>query len=341
MDNEVLGHALMNVSLHDKDTGWAVQRSGDFVNEYACKNAAGENTIGTLENLNHLLGSFPCLFLYGQGRFEVQRPHPVSYEAHARWCLRYEDRCFRHDLHFIFQAFGVLQKREMCGAASLQISKRTFLWYESAIRNLKPEDLVAAGVEEQAKKPYSHPVIKSLRENLRSVRAKVMGTDESRIQIRSRIWGMCLKKNPPSIWLTINPSDTQDPIAQVLMGKNINLDRFASYDLQPSAAAVASDPFASAQFFHLVINAVLESLLGIKGYAHNKHIQREKGIFGFVDAYIGTVEAQGRGTLHLHMILWLQGSVTSSQMKDLLLQEEFRDVTIRTCRFNFIYFYLY
>jgi len=53
-------------------------------------------------------------------------------------------------------------------------------------------------------------------------------------------------------------------------------------------------------------------------------IHREVGIFGKVEGYIGTVEAQGCGTLHLHIILWLCGSPTSKEMKDLLATESFR-----------------
>jgi hypothetical protein len=75
--------------------------------------------------------------------------------------------------------FGVLQKRQVCAAAVLQISKDTFRRNKSAIQNLKPADLAAAGMEEQAGWPYSHLVICSLRRHLCSIRAKVMGTDES------------------------------------------------------------------------------------------------------------------------------------------------------------------
>lgn len=43
-----------------------------------------------------------------------------------------------------------------------------------------------------------------------------------------------------------------------------------------------------------------------------------------MDAYIGTVETQGRGTLHLHAVLWLKGSMTSKKMKDRLQTTEFK-----------------
>ncbi len=151
-----------------------------------------------------------------------------------------------------------------------------------------------------------------------------MGTDESRIKIRSLIWGMCIKKNPPLIWLTINPADTQDPVALVLCGENINLDNFCALDHRPADVMISSDPYASASFFHLIINDLLDSLFGIQGFKHNNTIERQTGILGDVAAYIGTVEAQGRGTLHLHMLIWLVGSGTVREMKDRLLTEDFR-----------------
>lgn len=324
-ENELLSHALKNVSHVDKTEGWAVKRSSDFVNEYPRFNDSGVCCEGSGENPNHLLGSFPCLFPYGLGGFEVERPSSVSYESHARWALRYEDRRFRLDHHFVFQIFGVLQKREVCAAASLQIARHTFLRNEQRIRTLRTSDFETASAEEKAHKTFSNPIIRSLRRSISSVRAKVMGTDESRIKIRSQIWGTCIKKNPPSIWLTINPADTQDPIAQVLCGEEFDLDNFMALDQRPSDVAIASDPYGAASFFHHTVNAVLRSLLGIHGYEHNKPIVREKGILGEISAYVGSVEAQGRGTLHLHMLLWLSGSVPAEKIKDCLLTTEFRD----------------
>ena len=324
LENEILAHALANVSRSDRAEGWAVKRSSDPVNEYPRKTAEGTLSAGTPDDPNHLLGCFPCLFPYGLGGFEVDRPKKVSYDAHCRWALQYSDKRFREDHLFMFQVFGVLQKRQMCAAAALQISRQSFLRYERALRTLTPSDFETAGAEERDHKPLTNPTIRSLRHTLSTVRAKVMGTDESRIKIRSLIWGMCMMKNPPSIWLTINPADTQDPIAQVLCGQDINLDRFSKSDERPSDVAITSDPYASASFFHLMVNAILETLLGIKGYKHGRPIQREKGILGTIEAYIGTVEAQGRGTLHLHMVLWLRGGMPADKMKECLLTEEFR-----------------
>lgn len=72
---------------------------------------------------------------------------------------------------------------------------------------------------------------------------------------------MYIKKGPPSIWLTINPADMQDPITQVLCGQDLDLDNFNALDHELSNSSVMSDPYASATFFHLTIRALLVELL--------------------------------------------------------------------------------
>jgi hypothetical protein len=49
------------------------------------------------------------------------------------------------------------------------------------------------------------------------------------------------------------------------------------------------------------------------------------GILGRISAYFGVVEAQGRGTLHVHMLLWLEDAPNSNDMHKFLKTDEFRD----------------
>ena len=41
-----------------------------------------------------------------------------------------------------------------------------------------------------------------------------------------------------------------------------------------------------------------------------------RGIYGSIPAYYGTVEQQGRLTLHLHMLIWLKGNLTPQEMRN-------------------------
>ena len=51
----------------------------------------------------------------------------------------------------------------------------------------------------------------------------------------------------------------------------------------------------------------------------------EKGLLGPIKAYFGTVENQGRGSLHLHMLMWLDHELTPAQLKESVQNEEFRN----------------
>ena len=73
--------------------------------------------------------------------------------------------------------------------------------------------------------------------------------------------------NPPSIWLTVNPNDLHDPVAQVFIGEEINLDdsdRRTGPSKQQRAERIAADPYGSAKFFHYIIRLLIEEVLGVK-----------------------------------------------------------------------------
>jgi len=130
----------------------------------------------------------------------------------------------------------------------------------------------------------------------------------------------------PTIWITINPADIHDPIAQVFAGETIDLDHFNNLlgpDSQWWAEKIASNPYAAAHFFDFIIRAMLETLMGI--CIHGSQVTSELGILGRVTAYFGVVEAQGRGTLHLHMLMWLAGTPDSEAMEAALQTESFHE----------------
>ena len=325
---EIMAHALVNSTTETISGDYSIKRGSAFVNEYARTDpVTGLRNDGGPSNPNHLLGSFPTLFPYGKGGFETSRPINVPYETHAKWSMLYADRRFRKDLQFPFQIFGVCQKREVCRSSVLQMKRPQFTRQINLISTLKPQDLVKASQEETRKVRFSNPAVQALRDQLGAVRTRVKGTDEARLHVRSKIWGTNLIFNPPMIWITVNPADTQDPIAQVFAGVEIDLDNFcntAGPNNNQRATNVAGDPFSSAKYFHFIVKCVLEILFGITKKSSGR-IDRKEGIFGKVQSYIGTVEAQGRGTLHLHMLLWLKDAPSAAEIKIALKSEKFRD----------------
>ena len=295
-DTELMAHALANCSQVIQEEDYMIRRGSAFVNEYARVDPlTGQRNNGGPGDANHLLGTFPTLFPFSLGGFEIEQQVNVPYEVHVRWALQYVDRRFHKDPHFPFQVFRVCQKRQVCWALILQMKKGSYFRYQNLLSTITAKDLMKASQEETRGVPFSNPAVRSLCSQLTAVKTKVQGSDESRMSVRGKIWGTNLLHNPPSIWVTINPADTQDPIAQVLAGANIDLDDFcktAGPDSSDRAMNIASDPYASAKFFHLMIETILEVLFGISK-CRNGIIARKEGIFGIIKSYVGTIEAQG------------------------------------------------
>ncbi|KAJ7717464.1 hypothetical protein B0H16DRAFT_1232779, partial [Mycena metata] len=65
------------------------------------------------------------------------------------------------------------------------------------------------------------------------------------------------------------------------------------------------------------LKAFIKTILGCDPDAENPE---EGGILGVVKAYYGTVEAQGRGSLHCHMMVWVAGGLNPNEIKEKALE---------------------
>ncbi|KAI0335960.1 hypothetical protein GY45DRAFT_1227236, partial [Cubamyces sp. BRFM 1775] len=54
------------------------------------------------------------------------------------------------------------------------------------------------------------------------------------------------------------------------------------------------------------------------GFRRSGHAPKEGGVLGHVKAYYGCVEAQGRGTLHCHMMIWIEGALNPKELQSRL-----------------------
>ncbi|TFK18492.1 hypothetical protein FA15DRAFT_683259 [Coprinopsis marcescibilis] len=68
------------------------------------------------------------------------------------------------------------------------------------------------------------------------------------------------------------------------------------------------------------------SLLSLLGQLFLTHIlcwdQPHKGVFSRPKAYYGTVEQQGWMTLHLHILIWIQGSLSPKEIRERLMSDD-------------------
>ncbi len=151
-----------------------------------------------------------------------------------------------------------------------------------------------------------------------------MGTNQSQASIQSQIWSLSIKFGPPALWVTINPSNMHDLIAQGFCGEETNMDHFdqtVGPNMMHHMENLVCNPYGAAHFFHFVVKTTLEKLLGVEN--GRDWVWVNGGILGNVQAHIGVVKSQNQAMLHLHMLLWMQDMPSSDKLKELFKSEEF------------------
>ena len=187
-------------------------------------------------------------------------------------------------------------------------------------------DLRQAEAKEGRKEPISNPHVRVLHKHVTAANERVVGLDSACTRYRGMIWGTCLTLGGPSLWLTINPANVHDPIAQIFVGESIDMDNFNTLlgpDSNHHAENIASNPYAAAEYFNFIINTTLEMLFGISKCSSRTN--SKIGVLGHLSGYFGVVEAQGRGSLHVHMLLWLANALNIEEMHEKLQEEVFQE----------------
>jgi hypothetical protein len=336
---------LMNLWRQGDEGAYAVRHGTTPVNDFGYRpkrgyNANNNNTSempsdSDSEQPNFSARAFPILFPYGVGGLEEPRPVPIEFKAHVRWTLRYHDQRFRRHETYPFVVFGITQRRDALQSARIQMRRKDFERDMRMMCSITKERWEVAIAQEKRKEPITDPAICAVRTHVHASAARVPGSNSHRVRLRSKIWSTAVWLGPPSLWITINPTDLHDPIVQIFAGEEIDLDNFVSA-VGPSAERraqnVAKDPYAASKFHHFIVAVILETLFGARRTKYK--FTTTKGIFGYLSAYFGMDESQGRGTLHLHMLLTLCHAPTSAEMHCLLQTEEFRERVVAFIQAN-------
>lgn len=330
--NELLLHALTNLGKNDSkaEGGYAVRHGRIPIFDLPIP-VQDQKSTSFNNKFDVFAAAFPILWPYGEGKWDDPcRRRKLTFNEYVRWALQYYDRRFRTHHSFPFLAFGIEQKAKALCSAKLQMRRRDFDHDNISLSSLTVEDLQRAQAEEETHHVISNDHVKRLQRHVYAVGGRVTGSSNSRAGYRSQIWSACLILGPPSLWITINPLDYDDPVAQVFAGENIDMNNFvamAGPDSIQRGINIANDPYAAAKFFHFIINTTLETLMGIK--TKRCEVQSGKGVLGVVSGYFGIVEAQGRGTLHVHMLAWLKNVPNADEMMELLHDIDFRERIVK------------
>ena len=134
---------------------------------------------------------------------------------------------------------------------------------------------------------------------------------------------------PPLIFLTPNVADTQHPLLLVVQGQEVDLGCISAEmeDILPKyrdmMRKIAQDPVGQTVQFELLMRLFFQHVLNVRPETLDcrrggvRTVSREwcsdgvaasssgAGMLGPVLAFRGEIEAQGRGSLHPHVLVWL------------------------------------
>lgn len=270
---------------------------------------------------------FPHLDPWGIGGFNhPSRGHAsvLSMEAQVRNLLMAYNSPFERDPNFPYVCWNAIQKLET--SRSIQ-----FKTHEKNLERLSHElveykDIIKDMSEKWSVNPAREPVtrgerrVASLLAKLKVVAKDLRGSNGRRVALRNQIRGLLKTYGCPALFITLNPADIHHKLMHILSGRSeATFGETSSFSRKKN---VADHPASAAVFFDTMINAFIKHIL--------RYGRDEAGVFGTCQAYFGTVEAQGRGTLHCHMLIWLKGNLNPQALRDRMERDDLFKQTLFT-----------
>ena len=182
--------------------------------------------------------------------------------------------------------------------------------------------------------------VKTALTSLHQATASLVGSDGHRKLLHKEGVAYTLRYGPPLEFVTPNLADTKQPLLLLVQGMEFHFDADTNTAYREMVQRVAADPVGQAIVFELMIRLFFVHVLGVRedtvGWARgaarkpSMHTWTSHGacgdpctigIFGPILAAFGPVEAQGRGSLHPHILVWLI-LADFRNLLDLLLRDE-------------------
>jgi Helitron helicase-like domain at N-terminus/PIF1-like helicase len=261
---------------------------------------------------------FPHLDPWGIGGFNVPERTPeqrLSLERQLRNLLRQHNSPFQKDASFAFVCWNLLQRLEVNRHGSFRVRESMKATIVKDIKDVSPcltDLMVKWNVDPHAQpstdtEKKAFQVLSKLHFLVRDLKGSV-GYKQCR---RNEIRALIKRFGTPALFVTLNPCDIQHVLVGVFGG--LTAEQWRGMTVRDRAKFVATHPGAAAQLFDVMISKFLSVVVRFR--------KGEPGLFGTCEAYYGMVEAQGRGTLHCHMLLWLKGNLSPQALRDRMSED--------------------
>ncbi len=286
------------------------------------RSQAGETFVPDFQNPALLTWLFPHLDPWGIGGFHhPHRSQAITMEEQLSYLLQLADSPFQNDADFAFVYFNILQKKAVCDTVHFRIKateQRRIVGQLLAVDKAVLAQLISRCKLDQNYSPQTDEESRliALVNSVTSVLHNIPGTTGYKLHLRNEIRALVNFLGTPAFFITLNPSDIHHPLVRLFAGHNISLeDASVGEPLNDwrRRLLVAKNPGACAMFFHTMISNFISVIL--------RYGRNQAGLFGTCTAYYGTVEAQARGTLHCHMLVWIRDHPSPQQMRDLMISD--------------------
>jgi hypothetical protein len=239
----------------------------------------------------------------------------ISFERQVKNLLLQDNSPFQADPNFAYVCWNIIQKREVNKTASFCTNVKYQQTIVSELNDIGPTipDLISKWEKNPMAKASNQREKKAMQllDRLKLVAKELKGSSGYKLCRRNEIRALMKKYSTPALFVTINPADTYHPLLGVLGGKTV--EEWRSMDRHQRAVFVAQHPGPAAQFFDEMMKGFLDIIV--------RHGKEGGGLFGVTETYYCMVEAQGRGTLHCHMLLWIQGNPSPQELRDKMTDE--------------------
>ena len=285
---------------------------------------AGSQYIPDFENPQLLSWLFPHLDPWGIGGFHhPQRERRLSMLEQLKYLLSVCDSPFQRDPNFAFVYYNILQKKKVCELVNFRVPGRRHQQIVERMMKVDPDTLSSLIYRFDKDSNYvpetaEEKDVMNLMSQISLTGHDLPGTAAYKVSMRNQIRGLINFMGTPTVFVTMTPADIHHPLVRFFSGDQISLedicDDAIALDAWSRRVLVAENPSACALFFHTMITHFIQVVL--------RYGSKSKGLLGKCNAFYGTVETQGRGTLHIHMLIWLEGHLSPQALRDKMATSE-------------------
>lgn len=258
---------------------------------------------------------FPYLDPWGIGGFNNparDSSQSLSMQHQTKNLLELYDSPFKRDSCFPYVCWNAIQKIDASISLQFRAEEKHLLQLVDEVTENKDvlREMNAKWESDQTQMPSTRQEkhMARLIDKLAVAAKDLKGSNGRKLTMRNHIRSLFKSCGCPALFMTLNPSDIHSPLMQALAG--VNPEIFGNLSAFERAKVVADNPDAAAKFFDIVISAFRDYILRAN--------RPGGGLFGDCIAHFGTVEAQGRGSLHCHMLIWLRGNPNPQALRDRL-----------------------